>query len=46
MLAALARAAPGSFNILYDADQSEEEDRREAERDLIEHYDPPLNRQR
>ena len=46
MLAALARAAPGSFNILYDADQCEEEDRRAAERDLIEHYDPPLNRQR
>ena len=46
MLSVLAYAYPGSFDILYDADQSEEEDRSEAERDLIEHYDPPLNRQR
>ena len=36
----------GSVDILYDADQSEEEDRREAEKDLIDKEDPPFNRQR
>ena len=45
-LAALAYAYAGSFDILYDADQSEEEDRRAAEKDLIDKEYPPLNRQR
>ena len=42
--AATVYAYPGSFDILYDADQSEEEDRRAAEKDLIDKEDPPLNR--
>lgn len=44
MLTALAYAH-SSVSILYDADQSEEEDRREAEKDLIDREYPPLNRQ-
>ena len=46
MLGMLAYAYPGSVDILYDDNQQGEEYRREAERDLIDKEDPPLNRQR
>ena len=45
-LAALAHAYPGSVDTLYDADQCKEEDRKKAEKDLIDKENPPLNHQR